>query len=151
VSGSFEGDIVRPLGLVTLYFGYAETEIDELLESLSVLDPFEESMRQRSVGRKLSHAQNLLDRVRSDELADLKQILHEAAVLFDRRNSLVHNAIYTGTQTVSSRTSGLEQRVTPEALTNLAHEIFSCKEHINAKRQRVLTPMLIALRKSGEI
>jgi hypothetical protein len=72
VSGSFEGDIVRPLGLVTLYFGYVETEIDELLESLSVLDPFGESMRQRSVGRKLSHAQYLLDRIRPDELADLK-------------------------------------------------------------------------------
>jgi hypothetical protein len=28
---SLEGDLIRPLGLVTLYFGYAEFEVDALL------------------------------------------------------------------------------------------------------------------------
>jgi hypothetical protein len=29
--GTFEGDLIRPLGLVTLYFGYAEFEVNALL------------------------------------------------------------------------------------------------------------------------
>jgi hypothetical protein len=28
VNGAFEGDLIRPLGLVTLNFGYAEYELD---------------------------------------------------------------------------------------------------------------------------
>jgi len=35
VSNSHEGDLVRPLGVVTLYFGYAEYEIDSFLQRLS--------------------------------------------------------------------------------------------------------------------
>ena len=27
MSGAFEGDLIRPLGLVTLYFGYAEAQV----------------------------------------------------------------------------------------------------------------------------
>jgi hypothetical protein len=34
VNVSFEGDLIRPLGLVTLYFGYAEFEVDALLDAL---------------------------------------------------------------------------------------------------------------------
>jgi hypothetical protein len=30
---AYEGDLVRPLGFVTLYSAYAEGELDELIES----------------------------------------------------------------------------------------------------------------------
>jgi hypothetical protein len=36
--GAFEGDLIRPLGLVTLYAAYAEGEIDELLGALPRLN-----------------------------------------------------------------------------------------------------------------
>lgn len=32
---TYEGDLIRPLGLVTLNFGYAEYEIDSFLQRLS--------------------------------------------------------------------------------------------------------------------
>lgn len=146
MSGSYEGDIVRPLGLVTLYFGYAEVEIDDLLETLSMLDECDDAKRQWSVGRKLAHAQNLLAGLDADNLDELKEQLDDAAVLFDRRNALVHSAIFNSTQVVTSRTSGLVQRVDPDALTALAKQIFSCKERINAGRQRILMPLLVSRR-----
>lgn len=34
LNNSFEGDLIRPLGLVTLYFAYAEYELDQLLKDL---------------------------------------------------------------------------------------------------------------------
>jgi hypothetical protein len=34
VSGAFEGDLIRPLGLVTLYFGYVEAQVNLLLSML---------------------------------------------------------------------------------------------------------------------
>jgi hypothetical protein len=148
VSDSFEGDIVRPLGLVTLHFAYAETEIDELLTSMSVLDSFDDTKRQWPVGRKLSHAKMLIDSLSSESLAELKRVLDDAVILFDRRNSLVHGPIYTSTKLVSSRVTGLEQHVTPDDLSELAKKIWSCKEQINAKRQRVLDPILARLSKS---
>ena len=32
---TYEGDLIRPLGLVTLYFGYAKCEIDAFLQRLN--------------------------------------------------------------------------------------------------------------------
>ena len=68
VNGSFDGDLIRPLGLVTLYFAYAEGEVDEVLEVLSVRDSFDDSKRQWTVGRKLTHAQELIGQLCSEEL-----------------------------------------------------------------------------------
>jgi hypothetical protein len=50
---SFEGDLIRPLGLVTLYFGYAEFEIDELVNTLSATDPDDLPSSQSTVSQKL--------------------------------------------------------------------------------------------------
>jgi hypothetical protein len=138
---TLEGDICA-LGLVTLYFGYAEAEIDELLETLSLVEAFDDVKRQWPVGRRLAHAKSLISSLSSNDLAELNQRLDEAAVLFDRRNALVHSAIYAKTKVVSLRTSGLEQPVSPDGLAELARKIFDCREHINAKRQRVLEPLL---------
>jgi hypothetical protein len=146
MSGSYEGDIVRPLGLISLYAGYAELEIDSLLESLSILESLDAPSFQSPVGRKLTYAKEVIDSLPSEGLAALQQKLDEALVLFDRRNALVHNAIFTCTQTVTSRVSGREQKVSPESLTELAQQIFSCKEHINANRQRVLEPLIATMR-----
>lgn len=35
MSSYFEGDLIRPLGLVTLYFGYAEAQVNTLIEMLN--------------------------------------------------------------------------------------------------------------------
>ena len=38
MSRSYEGDLIRPLGLVTLNFGHAEYEFDAFLQRLSDAD-----------------------------------------------------------------------------------------------------------------
>ncbi len=150
MSGMYEGDIIRPLGLVTLYCGYAELVIDGLLDSLTSFRGLEGQKRLRPVGQKLAEAREIIEGLHSEELSELIQKLDEAVVLFDRRNALVHNAIFSSTSTVTSLASGRDQPVTPEALTSLAHEIFNIKEHIDTKRQRDLEPILTAMQGSEE-
>jgi hypothetical protein len=144
VSDTFEGDIIRPLGLVTLYFAYAEGELDELLDALSVREPFDDAKRQWPVGQKLRHAQQLLRGLGADELAALDAALDEARVLFDRRNTIVHGRIYAGGRLLSNRQNA-PKRITPSELTELAELIFRCKERIFAERCKQLLPLLARL------
>ena len=144
MSSTYEGDIIRPLGLVTLYSGYAELEIDALLRSLSRVEDVGEKAINWLIGQKVSKARSIIHRLNADSLNEIVMKLDEATVLFDRRNALVHGAIFCSTETVISRVTGREQQVTPEALTSLARDIFAVKEHISANRQRVLEPILIA-------
>lgn len=50
---SFEGDLIRPLGLVTLYFGYAEFEVDALFDALVGGGLAVDMSRNASLGQKL--------------------------------------------------------------------------------------------------
>ena len=144
MSGAFEGDLIRPLGLVTLYAAYAEGEIDELLDALPAREPFDETKRQWPVGRKLAYAQRLVGQLKAESVAGLIATLKEARVLFERRNALVHGRIYGEGRLVSNRPNVPNKRVSPEELVELAERIFSCKEHINMHRQRHLLPLLAA-------
>jgi hypothetical protein len=144
VSETFDGDLIRPLGLVTLHFAYAEGELDELLEALSVREPFDDAKRQWPVGQKLRHAQQLLRGFDASELAALDTALEEARVLFDRRNTIVHGRLYTGGRLVSNRPNA-PKRITPQELTELAELIFACKERIFANRCKHLLPLLARL------
>lgn len=147
MSSTYEGDIIRPLGLVTLYSGYAELEIDDLLDSLSRIEKLDDKVFRWPVGQKIAKAKEIMDRLESDALSELAETLDEALVLFDRRNALVHGAIFSGTTTIKSRASGREQEVSADALTVLARKIFSVKEHICVKRQKTLEPVLDSLEK----
>ena len=51
---SFEGDLIRPFGLVTLYFGYAEFEVDALLDALVGVGLTVAIPRISSLGQKLA-------------------------------------------------------------------------------------------------
>lgn len=146
----YEGDIIQPLGLITLYAGYAELEIDRLLESLSSLSQIDDQKRRWPVGQKIVHARKLVNGLHTDRLDELEKVLAEAIKLFDRRNALVHSAIFSSTSVVSSRVSGREQPISPEALINLADDIFEIKEQIALKRQRLLEPVLIEIKASKD-
>lgn len=54
MNGAFEGDLIRPLGLVTLYCGYAEGELDELLRVLSATGAWGARNRKAQTGRMTS-------------------------------------------------------------------------------------------------
>ena len=142
---AFEGDIIRPLGLVTLYSGYAELEIDALLDSLARVAKLSDKALNWPVGQKIAKARDIVNGINAEALSELVKKLDEATILFDRRNALVHGAIFGSIEVVVSRATGREQPVSPDALTSLANEIFTVKEHINANRQRVLEPILASI------
>ena len=144
MTGAFEGDLIRPLGLVTLNFAYAEGEIDELLSVLPAQEPYDDAKRQWPVGRKLGYAQELVQQLNANSLSGLSATLKEAKPLFERRNTLIHSQIFSGGHVVSNRKGAEPQQVSPEELVQLAEQIFSWKEHLNMHRWRHLMPLLAA-------
>ena len=141
----FEGDLIRPLGLVTLYAAYAEYEIDELILVLPSKQKFDEIKQQWPVGKKLAYAQKLVNRLKTESLSGLNVSLKEAGELFKRRNTLVHGCIFAGGRLVSNRRSTPVQWITPDELNELAERIFTCKEYICMYRNRHLLPLLETL------
>lgn len=149
VSATFEGDLIRPLGLVTLNFAYAEGELDDFIEALSIGDSFDDEKRQWTVGRKLLHVRHLLDQLNISDLPTIAALLDEGRLLFDQRNALVHGRLFAGGRLVSNRRSIPERRVTPDEITQLAEQIFNWKERIWAYRWKSIVPQLASLNRSG--
>lgn len=148
MSATFEGDLIRPLGLVTLYFAYAEGELDDFIETLSISESFDDEKRQWTVGRKLLHARHLLGQLNIDAPA-VGALLDEGRLLFDQRNALVHGRLFAGGRLVSNRRSIPERRVIPDEITQLADQIFNWKERVWAYRWKSLVPQLASLNRSG--
>ena len=149
VNAGFEGDLIRPLGLVTLYSAYAEGALDDLLAALCGQRPLEEAMQGWWVGKKIAFARGQICDLRSEDLTALIGVLDEARSLFDQRNALVHGRLYSGGRLISNRSSVAARRVSPEEIVALADRIFSCKEQIWSHTQRSLLPMLKVLRSQG--
>jgi len=139
---SVEGDLIRPLGLVTLYFGYAESEVDSLIAALSDGSHTSAALSNAPLGQKLATLRKELGRLRLPEADQLISIIDNAQVLIELRNVLVHSSILARGRVVPSDRSQSELTVTPEQLTELAEDIFTWKEHLSAARQLKLTPAL---------
>jgi hypothetical protein len=73
---TFEGDLIRPLGMLTLYFAYAEYEVDLFLEFLSPIEPFDKKKRQWSMGRKLTLVERLVRQHHGDGSIGREELLH---------------------------------------------------------------------------
>ena len=139
---AFEGDLVRPLGFVTLYSAYAEGELDDLIGSLPAVEAYDDNKRRWAIGKKLSYALKLVKKLRSPTLAELEALLKEAPGLFSRRNELVHGRLFSGGRLVSNRQSKPEQRISEAGIVRLAEDIFDWKERLWACRHRQLVPLL---------
>jgi len=81
VIGAFEGDLIRPLGLVTLYFAYAEGEVDELLAVLNARQSCPMSTLNWTVGQKISRALLLIEELAAPNLNDLVERLKEQSYI----------------------------------------------------------------------
>jgi len=149
MSAIFEGDLIRPLGLVTLYSAYAEGELDDFIELMSVAEPYDDEKRQWSVGRKLVHARKLLGDLRVQDTQSAIALVDEGRTLFEGRNALVHGRLYAGGRLVSNRRGTSERRVTAEEITQLAERIFNWKERIWAYRCKSLAPHLASVGRSS--
>lgn len=142
MNGAFEGDLIRPLGLVTLYAAYAEAELDMLITALSVDAPYDNLKRQWPLGKKLRLALKLTRRFNASSLKQLESVLGNGRDLFAERNALIHGQLFSGGRLVSNRPDVPERRITPQALDHLANEIFSWKEQLFVYRCRHLIPLL---------
>ncbi len=140
--GAFEGDLVRPLGFVTLHASYAEGELDELLAVLPAKESYKDDKRKWTVGRKLNYAQRLVRELRSPDLIDLQATLEEAKALFEQRNELVHGRLFAGGRLVSNRDGTSERRVSQEEVVRLAEQLFNWKERLWLCRCRHVIPLL---------
>lgn len=142
MGGSFEGDLVRPLGLVTLFFGYVEAEVNTLLELLRenrvsiVVSPV------APLGQRLAEFGKVVAGLNSAGVPEVLGLLEESKALIDRRNILVHASILAKGRVIPNNPARQEFSVTPEELTALAEEAFHWKERLKAAVQMRLLPAL---------
>jgi hypothetical protein len=142
MSNSYEGDLIRPLGLVTLYFGYAEYEIDSFLQRLSDAGRLPGSWSQRPIGQKLSLMTESLETSQPEMQAALKALLAEVHSLLEQRNTLVHGCLLAGGRITSGRAGIDEKRTSVEELNSLAESIFNWKERLSVFRWGQVEPLL---------
>jgi hypothetical protein len=140
--GAFEGDFIRPLGHVTLYFGYAEVGVDALLDELKDAGLIGGIPANAPLGQKLAVMRDALSGLQIPEADHLVSIVDQARPLIELRNVLVHSAILTQGRVVPSDKSQPERIITPQQLTDLAEAIFTWKERLNAAFQLQLLPVL---------
>jgi hypothetical protein len=144
VNGAFEGDMVRPLGLVTLNFGYAEYELDSFIERLSSVGLAPVSWSQRPIGQKLLVLTEAIRTLDESAHPQLDTLLDEARQLLDRRNVLIHGCLLAGGRIASGRTGVKERFTSVEDLNSLAEAIFNWKERLWSYRCRHVEPLLEA-------
>lgn len=144
MNGAFDGDLIRPLGLVTMNFGYAEYELDSFLERLGETGRVPESWAQRPIGQKLGLLNDAIRALGSEVQASLAVLLDEASGLLDRRNALIHGCLLAGGRIVSGRKRAVERHTSVEDLNALAEEVFAWKERLWSYRWRQVEPLLQA-------
>ncbi len=142
MSGSLEGDLIRPLGLVTLNFGYAEAEVKRLLTDLKNHGISVEVPESASLGRRLKAFEDALGGFHGEGATQVRELLERAKPLLERRNQLIHASVLSGGRVKPNDGRKSEYRVTPEELTNLAEQIFTWKDTLSVFVQKTVLPEL---------
>jgi len=142
VNGAFEGDLIRPLGLVTLNFGHAEYELDIFVERLAAVGLVADRWPQRPVGQKLDLLADAIRTLEDSVRPQLDALLSEVRELLDRRNVLIHGCLLSGGRIVSGRTGAVEKLTSVEDLNYLAEAIFNWKERLWLYRCKQIEPLL---------
>ena len=146
MSGSaLEGDLVRPLGFVTLYWAYAEAQLDEVLGALFQLSGSVPNGKVLLFGAKVPIALGLIEALKVDRLSALSAILQEAQTLIQVRNELIHGQLFNGGRLGGRLVlkSGTKY-VTAQEISDIAEAIFNWKERLWVQHCRELLPMLQA-------
>lgn len=140
--GSFEGDLIRPLGLVTLYFGYVEAEVNSLLAMLRENGVPIAIPALAPLGQRLAEFASTLQGVAGSGAAEVLGLLEESKSLIEQRNALVHASILAKGRVIPNDSARSEFSVTPDQLTALAEQAFHWKERLSAAVQMRLLPAL---------
>jgi hypothetical protein len=139
--GAYEGDLVRPLGFVTLYFAYAEGQLDEVFKVLVQVSGSKQP-KIESLGAKVGEAIKLVERIGVRKLPSLATVLQEARPLIEARNELVHGQLFNGGNLGGQLVSRAGSRnITQQEIENLAEGIWSWKERLWLQHCRELIPI----------
>ena len=142
MSDTYDGDLIRPLGLVTLHFGYAEYEIDTLLQCLSDAGRIPGTWHSKPIGQKLAQLADALRAPDAEVQSALAALLTEVDGLLAQRNMLIHGCLLAGGRITSGRSGVEDKRTSVEELNALADGIFNWKERLSAFRWRQVEPLL---------
>ena len=145
MNDAFEGDLIRPLGLVTMNFGFAEYELDSFIERLADVGLVPDSWSQRPIGQKIDLLTETIRTLGESVQPPLDALLGEARQLLVRRNVLIHGCLLSGGRIVSGRAGVKEKLTSVEDLNSLAVAIFSWKERLWAYRWKQIEPLIAAL------
>ena len=140
--GALESDLIRPLGLVTLYFGYAEFTVNRLLVWIEETGLRAETPTAMPLGQRIAVLRDTLAALQQQEAREVLDLLEAGRPLLARRNDLVHACILAKGRVISNDGSGRESTVTPQQLCELAEQIFNWKEQLDIAFQRQLLPKL---------
>ena len=146
---SFEGDLIRPLGLVTLNFGYVEAAVNELGKSLGTVGSAIDLPQSAPLGQKLEALSIAVRAFIGDGAIEVAKVLESAKPFLERRNSLVHASVLAGGLVKPNDTTKSEWRVSPEELNALANDLFDWKERLSVAAQKWLLPGLRLKASSG--
>lgn len=142
MSGAFEGDLIRPLGLVTLYFGYAEAKVNFLLAMLRECGVAIEIPPVAPLGQRIAEFALVANTFPAPSALEIVELLEESKSLIEQRNALVHSSVLAKGRVIPNDPAKSELRVTPEQLTALAECAFDWKERLDAAVQLRLLPAL---------
>ena len=142
MSGYFEGDLIRPLGLVTLHFGYAEAQVNRSLAMLRDCGLHIEVPSIAPLGQRVAAMTAAVSLLTCVGAVEVLRLLEESKELIEQRNALVHASVLAKGRVVPNDPDKSEFYVTPEALTALADQAFNWKERLDAAVQRRLVPAL---------
>jgi hypothetical protein len=149
--GAFEGDLIRPLGLLTLYFGYAEFTVNRLLVWMKETGLVAEAPIAMPLGKRMAFLRDTLAGLQHEVVREFLNLLEAGRPLRTRRNNLVHACILAQGRVISNNGEGRQSTVTPQQLCELAEQIFDWKERLDVMFQKQLLPILPNLIKGGMI
>lgn len=142
-----DGDIVRGLGMVSMYSAWVEEDVEDILRLLSPICVFDDKIQRMQISEKLKHAARVVEKLNSECLKNLPTTLNAGIDLFDKRNAVVHGRIYAGfDKTVyvrSGRPSTPTRTVTSAELYQLANDFTNYRGHLIGP-QVIRLPMAIA-------
>jgi hypothetical protein len=138
-----DGDIIRGLGLVTLYSAYLEEQIDNLCAMLGYIEEFGKNKVRWPISRKIKHAKKLLSKLDGTEIKNLITDLDTCTALFEDRNELVHGRIYGGTfdrpDTLKSARPNIPDREVDSA------ELYKLANNFDEFRAVIYRPTILKL------
>ena len=137
-----DGDEIRGLGFVTLYAGYLEEQIDELLFMIQPLEPFPEVEQRWRVSRKIEKARRLIAILYFETQQDLLNDLARLPDLFEWRNEVIHGRIYGNFDRRSTLRSGRPN--VPERDISAA-ELYDLANTLDAARNALIRPMVFKI------